>query len=93
MEEAKVKKGRGRPKKIVEPDEKVENEAVSLPEPEEDDDINLFDLNNQVSSNVQEQNSDDVMLPGFEDETPAPKFEQPVENKPVDFFKRDFNND
>ena len=87
MEEAKVKKGRGRPKKIVEP------EAVTLPEPEEDDDINLFDLNNQVSSNVQEQNSDDVMLPGFEDETPAPKFEQPVENKPVDFFKRDFNND
>ena len=93
MEEAKVKKGRGRPKKIVEPEEKVENEAVTLPEPEEDDDTNLFDLNNQVSSNVQEQNSDDVMLPGFEDETPAPKFEQPVENKPVDFFKRDFNND
>ena len=93
MEEAKVKKGRGRPKKIVEPEEKVENEAVTLPEPEEDDDINLFDLNNQVSSNVQEQNSDDVMLPGFEDETLAPKFEQPVENKPVDFFKRDFNND
>lgn len=93
MEEAKVKKGRGRPKKIVEPEEKVGNEAVTLPEPEEDDDINLFDLNNQVSSNVQEQNSDDVMLPGFEDETPAPKFEQPVENKPVDFFKRDFNND
>ena len=93
MEEAKVKKGRGRPKKIVEPEEKVENEAVTLPEPEEDDDINLFDLNNQVSSNVQEQNSNDVMLPGFEDETPAPKFEQPVENKPVDFFKRDFNND
>lgn len=93
MEEAKVKKGRGRPKKIVEPEEKVENEAVTLPEPEEDDDINLFDLNNQVSSNVKEQNSDDVMLPGFEDETPAPKFEQPVENKPVDFFKRDFNND
>ena len=93
MEEAKVKKGRGRPKKIVEPEEKVENEAVTLPEPEEDDDINLFDLNNQVSSNVQEQNSDDVMLPGFEDETPEPKFEQPVENKPVDFFKRDFNND
>ena len=93
MEEAKVKKGRGRPKKIVEPEEKVENEAVTLPEPEEDDDINLFDLNNQVSSNVQKQNSDDVMLPGFEDETPAPKFEQPVENKPVDFFKRDFNND
>ena len=93
MEEAKVKKGRGRPKKIVEPEEKVENEAVTLPEPEEDDDINLFDLNNQVSSNVQEQNSDDVMLPGFEDETPAPKFEHPVENKPVDFFKRDFNND
>ena len=93
MEEAKEKKGRGRPKKIVEPEEKVENEAVTLPEPEEDDDINLFDLNNQVSSNVQEQNSDDVMLPGFEDETPAPKFEQPVENKPVDFFKRDFNND
>ena len=93
MEEAKVKKGRGRPKKIVEPEEKVENEAVTLPEPEEDDDINLFDLNNQVSSNVQEQNSDDVMLPGFEDEAPAPKFEQPVENKPVDFFKRDFNND
>lgn len=92
MEEAKVKKGRGRPKKIVEPEEKVENEAVTLPEPEEDNDINLFDLNNQVSSNVQEQNSDDVMLPGFEDETPAPKFEQPVENKPVDFFKRDFNN-
>ena len=60
---------------------------------EEDDDINLFDLNNQVSSNVQEQNSDDVMLPGFEDETPEPKFEQLVENKPVDFFKRDFNND
>ena len=93
MEEAKVKKGRGRPKKIVEPEEKVGNEAVTLPEPEEDDDINLFDLNNQVSSNVQEQNSDDVMLPGFEDEAPAPKFEQPVENKPVDFFKRDFNND
>ena len=93
MEEAKVKKGRGRPKKIVEPEEKVENEAVTLPEPEEDDDINLFDLNNQVSSNVQEQNSNDVMLPGFEDEAPAPKFEQPVENKPVDFFKRDFNND
>lgn len=93
MEEAKVKKGRGRPKKIVEPEEKVENEAVTLPEPEEDDDINLFDLNNQISSNVQEQNSDDVMLPGFEDEAPAPKFEQPVENKPVDFFKRDFNND
>lgn len=93
MEEAKVKKGRGRPKKIVELEEKVENEAVTLPEPEEDDDINLFDLNNQVSSNVQEQNSDDVMLPGFEDEAPAPKFEQPVENKPVDFFKRDFNND
>lgn len=93
MEEAKVKKGRGRPKKIVEPEEKVENEAVTLPEPEEDDDINLFDLNNQVSSNVQEQNSDDVMLPGFEDEASAPKFEQPVENKPVDFFKRDFNND
>lgn len=93
MEEAKVKKGRGRPKKIVEPEEKVENEAVTLPESEEDDDINLFDLNNQVSSNVQEQNSDDVMLPGFEDEAPAPKFEQPVENKPVDFFKRDFNND
>lgn len=93
MEEAKVKKGRGRPKKIVEPEEKVENEAVTLPEPEEDDDINLFDLNNQVSSNVQEQNSDDVMLPGFEDEAPAPKFEQPVDNKPVDFFKRDFNND
>ena len=93
MEEAKVKKGRGRPKKIVEPEGKVGNEAVTLPEPEEDDDINLFDLNNQVSSNVQEQNSDDVMLPGFEDETPAPKFEQPVENKPVDFFKRDFNND
>ena len=93
MEEAKVKKGRGRPKKIVEPEEKVENEAITLPEPEEDDDINLFDLNNQVSSNVQEQNSDDVMLPGFEDEAPAPKFEQPVENKPVDFFKRDFNND
>ena len=93
MEEAKVKKGRGRPKKIVEPEEKVENEAVTLPEPEEDDDIHRFDLNNQVSSNVQEQNSDDVMLPGFEDEAPAPKFEQPVENKPVDFFKRDFNND
>ena len=93
MEEAKVKKGRGRPKKIVESDETVEPEAVTLPETEEDDDINLFDLNNQVSSNVQEQNSDDVMLPGFEDETPAPKFEQPVENKPVDFFKRDFNND
>ena len=93
MEEAKVKKGRGRPKKIVEPDETVEPEAVTLPETEEDDDINLFDLNNQVSSNVQEQNSDDVMLPGFEDETTAPKFEQPVENKPVDFFKRDFNND
>ena len=93
MEEAKVKKGRGRPKKIVEPEEKVENEAVTLPETEEDNDINLFDLNNQVSSNVQEQNSNDVMLPGFEDETPEPKFEQPVENKPVDFFKRDFNND
>ena len=93
MEEAKVKKGRGRPKKIVESEETVEPEAVTLPETEEDDDINLFDLNNQVSSNVQEQNSDDVMLPGFEDETPAPKFEQPVENKPVDFFKRDFNND
>ena len=59
----------------------------------DNDDINLFDLNNQVSSNAQEQNSDDVMLPGFEDETPEPKFEQPVENKPVDFFKRDFNND
>lgn len=93
MEEAKVKKGRGRPKKIVESEKTVEPEAVTLPETEEDDDINLFDLNNQVSSNVQEQNSDDVMLPGFEDETPAPKFEQPVENKPVDFFKRDFNND
>ena len=93
MEEAKVKKGRGRPKKIVESEKTVEPEAVTLPEPEEDDDINLFDLNNQVSSNVQEQNSDDVMLPGFEDETPEPKFEQPVENKPVDFFKRDFNND
>ncbi len=93
MEEAKVKKGRGRPKKIVESEETVEPEAVTLPETEEDDDINLFDLNNQVSSNVQEQNSDDVMLPGFEDETPEPKFEQPVENKPVDFFKRDFNND
>ena len=93
MEEAKVKKGRGRPKKIVESEETVEPEAVTLPETEEDDDINLFDLNNQVSSNAQEQNSDDVMLPGFEDETPAPKFEQPVENKPVDFFKRDFNND
>ena len=93
MEEAKVKKGRGRPKKIVEPEETVEPEAVTLPETEEDDDINLFDLNNQVSSNVQEQNSDDVMLPGFENETPEPKFEQPVENKPVDFFKRDFNND
>ena len=93
MEEAKVKKGRGRPKRIVESEETVEPEAVTLPETEEDDDINLFDLNNQVSSNVQEQNSDDVMLPGFEDETPAPKFEQPVENKPVDFFKRDFNND
>lgn len=93
MEEAKVKKGRGRPKKIVESEETVEPEAVTLPETEEEDDINLFDLNNQVSSNVQEQNSDDVMLPGFEDETPAPKFEQPVENKPVDFFKRDFNND
>lgn len=93
MEEAKVKKGRGRPKKIVESEETVEPEAVTLPETEEDDDINLFDLNNQVSSNVQEQNSDDVMLPGFEDEIPAPKFEQPVENKPVDFFKRDFNND
>ena len=93
MEEAKVKKGRGRPKKIVESEETVEPEAVTLTETEEDDDINLFDLNNQVSSNVQEQNSDDVMLPGFEDETPAPKFEQPVENKPVDFFKRDFNND
>ena len=93
MEEAKVKKGRGRPKKIVESEETVEPEAVTMPETEEDDDINLFDLNNQVSSNVQEQNSDDVMLPGFEDETPAPKFEQPVENKPVDFFKRDFNND
>lgn len=93
MEEAKVKKGRGRPKKIVESEETVEPEAVTLPETEEDNDINLFDLNNQVSSNVQEQNSDDVMLPGFEDETPAPKFEQPVENKPVDFFKRDFNND
>ena len=93
MEEAKVKKGRGRPKKIVEPEETVEPEAVTLPETEEDDDINLFDLNNQISSNVQEQNSDDVMLPGFENETPEPKFEQPVENKPVDFFKRDFNND
>lgn len=93
MEEAKVKKGRGRPKKIVESEETVEPEAVTLPETEEDDDINLFDLNNQVSSNAQEQNSDDVMLPGFEDETPEPKFEQPVENKPVDFFKRDFNND
>ena len=93
MEEAKVKKGRGRPKKIVESEKTVEPEAVTLPETEDDDDINLFDLNNQVSSNVQEQNSDDVMLPGFEDETPAPKFEQPVENKPVDFFKRDFNND
>ena len=93
MEEAKVKKGRGRPKKIVESEETVEPEAVTLPETEEDDDINLFDLNNQVSSNVQEQNSNDVMLPGFEDETPEPKFEQPVENKPVDFFKRDFNND
>lgn len=93
MEEAKVKKGRGRPKKIVESEETVEPEAVTLPETEEDNDINLFDLNNQVSSNVQKQNSDDVMLPGFEDETPAPKFEQPVENKPVDFFKRDFNND
>ena len=93
MEEAKVRKGRGRPKKIVESEETVEPEAVTLPETEEDDDINLFDLNNQVSSNVQEQNSDDVMLPGFEDETPEPKFEQPVENKPVDFFKRDFNND
>ena len=93
MEEAKVKKGRGRPKKIVESEETVEPEAVTLPETEEDDDINLFDLNNQVSSNVQEQNSDDVMLPGFEDETLEPKFEQPVENKPVDFFKRDFNND
>ena len=93
MEEAKVKKGRGRPKKIVESEETVEPEAVTLPETEEDNDINLFDLNNQVSSNVQEQNSDDVMLPGFEDEAPAPKFEQPVENKPVDFFKRDFNND
>lgn len=93
MEEAKVKKGRGRPKKIVESEKTVEPEAVTLPETEEDDDINLFDLNNQVSSNVQEQNSDDVMLPGFEDETPEPKFEQPVENKPVDFFKRDFNND
>lgn len=92
MEEAKVKKGRGRPKKIVESEETVEPEAVTLPETE-DNDINLFDLNNQVSSNVQEQNSDDVMLPGFEDETPAPKFEQPVDNKPVDFFKRDFNND
>lgn len=32
----------------------VEPEAVTLPETEEDDDINLFDLNNQVSSNVQE---------------------------------------
>ena len=93
MEEAKVKKGRGRPKKIVESEETVEPEAVTLPETEEDNDINLFDLNNQVSSNVQEQNSNDVMLPGFEDETPEPKFEQPVENKPVDFFKRDFNND
>lgn len=93
MEEAKVKKGRGRPKKIVESEKTVEPEAVTLPETEEDDDINLFDLNNQVSSNVQEQNSNDVMLPGFEDETPEPKFEQPVENKPVDFFKRDFNND
>ena len=93
MEEAKVKKGRGRPKKIVESEETVEPEAVTLPETEEDDDINLFDLNNQISSNVQEQNSDDVMLPGFENETPEPKFEQPVENKPVDFFKRDFNND
>ena len=72
MEEAKVKKGRGRPKKIVESEETVEPEAVTLPETEEDDDINLFDLNNQVSSNVQEQNSDDVMLPGFEDETPEP---------------------
>ena len=69
MEEAKVKKGRGRPKKIVESEETVEPEAVTLPETEEDNDINLFDLNNQVSSNVQEQNSDDVMLPGFEDET------------------------
>ena len=65
MEEAKVKKGRGRPKKIVESEETVEPEAVTLPETEEDNDINLFDLNNQVSSNVQEQNSDDVMLPGF----------------------------
>ena len=56
MEEAKVKKGRGRPKKIVESEETVEPEAVTLPETEEDNDINLFDLNNQVSSNVQEQN-------------------------------------
>ena len=93
MEEAKVKKGRGRPRKVVEPEETTEPEAVTLPEPEEDNDVDLFNLNNNEPSNVQEQYSNDVILPGFENEPSEPKFEQPIENKPVDFFKRDFNND
>ena len=99
IEAAKAKKGRGRPKKVVEQEDEDRTEAVTLPEPEEDNDVNLFDLNNATSSNIQEQNlndeqnSNDVMLPGFENETSEQKFEQPKENKPVDFFKRDFNND
>lgn len=93
MEEAKVKKGRGRPRKVVEPEETTEPEAVTLPEPEEDNDVDLFNLNNNESSNDQGQYSNDVMLPGFENEPLEPKFEQTIENKPVDFFKRDFNND
>jgi hypothetical protein len=88
-----VKKGRGRPRKEKTPEEIAMEEAKvkkgrgrpkKIVEPEEK-------VENEAVTLPEPEEDDDINL--FEDEAPAPKFEQPVENKPVDFFKRDFNND
>ena len=96
MEENKVKRRRGRPKKIAEQIEITmpEEQNVSNTE-QEDNDIDLFALANSNSADENVQNTNDTVLPGIENEPLNIDFSRQnnAESKPVDFFKRDFNND
>ena len=87
-EEQKPKRGRGRPKK---------NEETVVQS--EKGQVNLFQLGEMedtpeknVAQSVEEPQNKDLFLPGIEDYNS--KMEDDKENnKPVDFFSRDFNNE
>lgn len=79
-EAAKAKRGRGRPKKVVEPQNETENQDIDL--------FNLVEGNNDedttpelITDNVKEINQifpelDNTILPGLEEETILPGFEE-----------------